>query len=461
MQQLAHRYQQLDLPPPGGSGGSGNADLSKFTAGCHPARRLARVRRELPIGPGCDRDERPLVATARRAVRSCQGRPARARGNLERMKSSWGMGQAWVVAVALGLALVVVGRGDAAAADNATVGHGASVNAIVGDQSWIALHGAAPVGADELARIRTHLTWVGARLAAAPPAGLSPTARANRRARLADLVRYAAAGVFPHLEATATQRRPRFRDPAGRWCAVGFLMATSGAELAAREIVATHEYAYLADLRDPRVDAWATAQGFTRHELAMIQPTYEPLCDGWGRERGSDSPCARRRLAGQRLAIGVSIGGGIAQPEGRSMTYFLWGLDLRYAVTSFLAVGLTDIGVRVGADADGNHAALVATPIVELLRWPVRQPGDYLPELAYHVDVGLTVQHVYSGRAPPRRNPLGLRAMVGMRFNASDWPYFDVSVGAAVALTDGFVSDDYAPAGAVLPQLQLTVGFRP
>ena len=116
------------------------------------------MRRELPIGPGCDRDERPLVATARRAVRSCQGRPARARGNLERMKSSWGMGQAWVVAVALGLALVVVGHGDAAAADNATVAHRASVNAVVGDQSWIALHGAAPVGADELARIRTHLT---------------------------------------------------------------------------------------------------------------------------------------------------------------------------------------------------------------------------------------------------------------------------------------------------------------
>lgn len=377
------------------------------------------------------------------------------------MKTSWGVGQTLIIAVALGLGLVVVGRGDAAAADDATVGHGASVNAVVGDQSWIASHGAGPVGADELARIRTHLTWVGARLAADHPAGLSPIARANRRARLADLTRYAAEGVFPHLDPTAAHRRPRFRDPAGRWCAVGFLMAASGAEPLAREVAASHEYAYLTDLRDPRVDAWAAAQGFTRHELAMIQPRYEPWCDGWGRERRGDSPCARRLLAGQRLAVGLSIGGGIAQPEGRSMTYFLWGLDLRYAVTSFLAVGLTDVSVRVGADADGNHAALVATPIVEVLRWRQRPPGADRPELAYHLDVGLAVQDVYSGRAPPRRNPLGLRAMVGMRFNASDGPYVDLSVGAAVALTDGFVVDDYAPAGGVLPQLQLTVGLRP
>jgi hypothetical protein len=134
------------------------------------------------------------------------------------------------------------------------------INAVLGDASG-------PISASETARIRTHLTYVLARL--------QETDRPERRPVLAALSRYIERGVFPRrTDDPYAGRRPRFVDDRGVWCAVGQLLVDSGAEALARSFATEHEYAYLLDVDSEALDAWAAAHGFTRRELAMIQPTY-------------------------------------------------------------------------------------------------------------------------------------------------------------------------------------------
>ncbi len=143
-----------------------------------------------------------------------------------------------------------------------------TVNAIIGDESWT--DASAPSNGSEVERIRAHLHHVIRRLA---------HDGTPRRTHLLKALRtYANAGVFPQRTADRyAGRRPRFRDDRGVWCAVGQLIVASGEGALARELAAAYEYAYLMDIDDPRVDAWAKQHGFLRRELAMIQPSYGPL----------------------------------------------------------------------------------------------------------------------------------------------------------------------------------------
>ncbi len=211
-----------------------------------------------------------------------------------------------------------------------TVPTPAPINGVVGDVSWIACYGTPPdADADESERVQTHLAWVIEQLAANEPPDLAPAASHNRAARLADLARYAARGNFPQLDAPIDGSRvPRFRDADGTWCAVGFLVASSGAEAVATDIAAHHEYARIAQIDDPRLDRWAAEQGFTRRELATIQPEYSFLgrCTKWGTSKDDDGECANERLKKHRLAIGFGFGGGTTRDDGALSSYLLWGV---------------------------------------------------------------------------------------------------------------------------------------
>jgi hypothetical protein len=68
--------------------------------------------------------------------------------------------------------------------------------------------------------------------------------------------------------------RPRFIDDRGVHCAVGHLIAASGATELARAINTDYEYAYVREMTSPTLLAWASARGFSIEELASIQPAY-------------------------------------------------------------------------------------------------------------------------------------------------------------------------------------------
>ncbi len=329
------------------------------------------------------------------------------------------------------------------------------VNSVIGDDSWTSQE---PPESEQV-RIATHVMFVADKLAAATPdLAAGPAAE---RARLIDVLRgYAARGVFPQLDGPRAHRVPRFVDPQGRLCAVGFLIATTEGAAVARDLGAHYEYARIADIDDPRLDAWAGAHGFTRHELAMIQPEYgfEPRCNGWGNKVDGGDHCPDENLRADRVAFGFGFGGGLSKADGRDLSYFLWGADLRVALTSWLAIGVGDLGVRAGPEpGGGNHLALVATPHVELSRWVnagYARRGD-----AIHLDLGITAEHVLGDH--PDKHPYAAEAALGYRLFAQDIAEPDIIVGVQVALADGFVIDDRVSAGSVMPFIRLALGFRP
>lgn len=152
----------------------------------------------------------------------------------------------------------------------------APINAVAGDLSWRERHGRAPTASDEareIERIQTHLAWVERELRSRRVAHLDDARRARRKTLLDALAIYRAAAEFPH-NTDHPGRRPRFVDPDGRTCAVGHLIDVTGRRDLTESIAARFEYAYLADMRDARLDAWIAESGFTARELAMIQPSY-------------------------------------------------------------------------------------------------------------------------------------------------------------------------------------------
>ncbi len=151
------------------------------------------------------------------------------------------------------------------------------INAVLGDASWVAVHGEAPgEDAAEVARIRTHLRYVVDRLESADTSELSDSQRSRRARALSGLREYAEAGVFPRRDAGDGYgpRRPRFIDDRGVHCAVGEMIRRSGRSQLARTIRERWEYAYVPDIESKALVSWAVEHGFRTRELAMIQPAY-------------------------------------------------------------------------------------------------------------------------------------------------------------------------------------------
>ncbi len=118
------------------------------------------------------------------------------------------------------------------------------------------------------------------------------TTRPDQTARLELLEilhEYWRAGRFPRNTA-AGGRRPVFIDDSGTHCAVGYLMACTGAGRVARELDRRDRFVLLEDLPsalDPRLRRWLDKHQLSREEAALIQPGYGPCgmagwnCDGY------------------------------------------------------------------------------------------------------------------------------------------------------------------------------------
>jgi hypothetical protein len=126
----------------------------------------------------------------------------------------------------------------------------------------------------EQLRIREHLERVEADLRAAPPRGLSPAQTEARARRLDDLRAYRLRGEFPRNPDYPDSLVPYFIDARGVACAVGQLVIASGQREFAEEIARTRNHAYIREIEDGRLAAWAEASGLTLEECARIQPSY-------------------------------------------------------------------------------------------------------------------------------------------------------------------------------------------
>ena len=151
------------------------------------------------------------------------------------------------------------------------------VNAVLGDESWVATHGVEPgARAGEVERIQTHLRYVIEGLERADVSGLSQAQRVNRARALVGLSEYVEGGEFPRRDAGDgwVGRRPQFIDSRGVHCAVGEMLRRTGHGELAKRIDGEHEFSFVPDIDTSGLSQWATDFGFTTRELAMIQPNY-------------------------------------------------------------------------------------------------------------------------------------------------------------------------------------------
>ncbi len=128
-------------------------------------------------------------------------------------------------------------------------------------------------------RIQLHLMLVEHTLRQRKSNDLTPQQYTNRLQNLQSLVKYYRTGTFP-LNTFHPGRQPVFIDEVGTACAVGHLLQTSGEAAFAEKISKEMNFAYVEELQYPGLLKWATDNGFTKEELAWIQPYYgEVYCN--------------------------------------------------------------------------------------------------------------------------------------------------------------------------------------
>jgi hypothetical protein len=160
-----------------------------------------------------------------------------------------------------------------------------SVSRILQDVSFISTYKRLPHSSDNYEhRVSVHLRYVHDLLLKSNVCHLSPSQLQNRKSNLANLTSYIERGEYPQHQICHNQTRPRFRDHRGVLCAVGYLIATSTVEgeKIVDDVNNKLQYAYIEEMiQTPRIgwiiQEWASKNGFSVEELAMIQPSYGTL----------------------------------------------------------------------------------------------------------------------------------------------------------------------------------------
>ncbi|NND77977.1 MAG: T9SS type A sorting domain-containing protein [Flavobacteriales bacterium] len=139
-------------------------------------------------------------------------------------------------------------------------------------------------------RIRKHLLLVIDHLEEHFAQELTPGQLENRFVALNQLKQYAIDMKFPK-NINHTIRTPYFIDHENTACAVGQMLRDNGNERIGQWVKANLNNAYVAEIPQGALDEWAFEYGFTRDELAWIQPGYAPSLDGWSSlQQGVNGP---------------------------------------------------------------------------------------------------------------------------------------------------------------------------
>ena len=97
----------------------------------------------------------------------------------------------------------------------------------------------------------------------------------KRKETLKNLQKYIMLGEFPKNH-VSLRRLPVFKDEAGNYCAVGYLLHKNGRDDLVDEIQATNNYVYVEDITQMRYLSAINGLGLTKEEAARVQPGY-----GW------------------------------------------------------------------------------------------------------------------------------------------------------------------------------------
>ncbi|MBI3240477.1 MAG: hypothetical protein HYZ43_16795 [Flavobacteriia bacterium] len=152
-----------------------------------------------------------------------------------------------------------------------------SINPVIGDLSFVTRYGSQPSLTDnETDRIKTHLAYVEEQLRATDVSALTVEQQAKRTEILDHLHTYWQREQFPINTAYPNERKPCFIDEKGTICAVGYLIEQTAGLTTAEAINEQYQYATITEMMDklPEIAQWATENGLTVNECAMIQPTY-------------------------------------------------------------------------------------------------------------------------------------------------------------------------------------------
>jgi hypothetical protein len=184
------------------------------------------------------------------------------------------------------------------------------VNSVIGNESFRATFGTAPSrNTPERLRLQTHLAYVEALLRSRPRPSLSPDQKTRRSAMLDALRQYWMTGQFPR-NTEVSGRSPVFIDEQGRLCAVGHLVAVSAGRHLAERIDSRYHLADVREIEMPVLDQWARRHGFTRRELAMIQPMYDGCCVVGPAPKEEEKPSAVE-ISALSASVGASIVNGV------------------------------------------------------------------------------------------------------------------------------------------------------
>lgn len=192
-----------------------------------------------------------------------------------------------------------------------------TINAIIGDESFVRLFNTLPDGdTDEQLRIQTHLAYVEHMLRDKDVSHLNAQQQQKRAQVLEYLHRYWNNGVFPSNLEYPGERRPCFIDKNGNICAVGYLIEMTAGRQVAEDINKDHQYDYIVDMNEPAVNAWADEHGLTLEECAMIQPAY----GGWPTrpDQMVEQPIKKSYGVSSGVLGGVNIGVMLSNVTGRS-----------------------------------------------------------------------------------------------------------------------------------------------
>lgn len=152
-----------------------------------------------------------------------------------------------------------------------------SVNAVIGDESYLHLFGDTPANnVPDRKRIKIHLDYVESVLRNQEVDHLTHQQKENRMRYLDLLANYTATGEFPHNDGHPDDRRPTFISDDGNICAVGYLVEKSVGREIAEKVNKSYKYSFIQEIDHPDFIKWVENSGFTREELAMIQPMYGP-----------------------------------------------------------------------------------------------------------------------------------------------------------------------------------------
>ena len=208
---------------------------------------------------------------------------------------------------------------------------------------------AGPPTACDRPYIQAHLALVEAELQAADTGHLAPTQRARRAELVSALADYRARCVFPTHTLAADRIVTVFVDDDGVHCAVGHLMALTGAGDVVTRIRATANTATVQELADdPAFQAWLDAHGLTAAEAARIQPGY---C---GMNRGGTCLCGGY---GAPPASGVAEARITALPDGDDA----WLVEARVTRVHGTGASVDDVRMvhRIAGDVVGRDILIV------------------------------------------------------------------------------------------------------